>query len=298
MEFLRRLKSLIPTVHASETNGDERSIVSKNESGTQGEVTPDFAPKITSVDLSESPENYSDILVDHDYEYFPEREQSRYKPSLFRTVFLFEGREEFTRTNCELKLHDITKEEPLIKLLLGALKASGCPTDIRRNFSCEMCYHGVCGGYDAETQQVVMCMNNVKDKGLMTTILAHELIHMFDHCVNKTDFKKPEHLACTEIRAINLTSCSLLDAFFSGHISTMDLITKNYGQKHAVCVKERALKSVMAATSNLSEDDARTIIDKVFPYCYNDLEPVGRRLRHKTTDGDRAYHDGQHYGYV
>lgn len=161
-----------------------------------------------------------------------------------------------------------------------------------------MCYSGVCGGYDTETQQVVMCMNNVKDEGRMATILAHELIHMFDHCVNETNFKSAEHLACTEIRAINLTSCSLIDSFFSGYVSTMDLITKGYKKKHELCVKDRALKSVMAASSNLTEEQARQVIDKVFPYCYSDLEPIGRRLRHKTTDNERAYKDGKHYGYV
>lgn len=169
--------------------------------------------------------------------------------------------------------------------------------DVRRNFSCEVCYQGVLGGYDTETQQVVMCMNNVKKPQAMATIMAHEMIHMFDHCVNKTDFKSPAHLACTEIRAINLTSCSLIDSFWSGYVSFSDLISQKYERKHAVCVKERALKSVLAA-STISEEEARKVIDTVFPYCYDDLEPIGRRLRHKSEDGDRAFHDGQHYGYV
>lgn len=141
-------------------------------------------------------------------------------------------------------------------------------------------------------------MNNVSSEGYMATILAHELIHMYDHCVNETNFTKPEHLACTEIRAINLTSCSLIDSFFAGYVSTMDLIKKDYGKKHTLCVKERALKSVMAASSGICEEEARKTIDKVFPYCYNDLEPIGRRMRHKTDDNDRAFLDGKHYGYV
>ena len=141
-------------------------------------------------------------------------------------------------------------------------------------------------------------MNNVTSEGYMATILAHELIHMYDHCVNDTNFTTAEHLACTEIRAINLTSCSLIDSFSSGFVSIMDFIKRDYGQKHAVCVKERALKSVLAASSNLSEEEARKTIDKVFPYCYIDLEPIGRRMRHQTDDNNRAFLDGQHYGYV
>ncbi|XP_034252655.1 mitochondrial inner membrane protease ATP23 homolog [Thrips palmi] len=304
MEIWTRLKAWVPTVLAAQP--DTNAVADLHQNQPQGdaavEVNGDGEVKETEkrkVDLSIRPENFTDILVDREgsYEYFPERKE-RYKAPVWKRFTMTGGLEGFTRASCEKKLYKLMKEEPLIKLLIGALETSGCPINIRRNFSCEVCYTGVCGGYDTETQQIVMCMNNVKDEGRMATILAHELIHMFDHCVNETNFKSAEHLACTEIRAINLTSCSLIDSFFGGYVSTMDLISKGYGKKHAICVKDRALNSVLAASSNLSEEDARRVIDKVFPHCYNDLEPIGRRLRHKTTDNERAYKDGKHYGYV
>lgn len=47
-------------------------------------------------------------------------------------------------------------------------------------------------------------------------VLAHEMIHMFDYCRHKMDFKNKEHLACTEIRAANLTHCGFISAMVQG----------------------------------------------------------------------------------
>lgn len=47
-------------------------------------------------------------------------------------------------------------------------------------------------------------------------VLAHEMIHMFDYCRNDLNFKNMEHLACSEIRAANLTHCSFVSAWSQG----------------------------------------------------------------------------------
>ena len=39
-------------------------------------------------------------------------------------------------------------------------------------------------------------------------ILSHVLVHMYDYCTAKIDFSNRKHLACSEIRAATLTSCS------------------------------------------------------------------------------------------
>lgn len=44
-------------------------------------------------------------------------------------------------------------------------------------------------------------------------ILVHEMIHMFDACKHQLDLKNIHHLACTEIRAANLTHCSFVSAW-------------------------------------------------------------------------------------
>lgn len=75
------------------------------------------------------------------------------------------------------------------------------------------------GGYDPELNQVVVCQNIATNKGMVQGVLTHEMIHMFDYCNNNLDFKNIEHLACTEIRAANLTHCSFVSAMFQGDAS-------------------------------------------------------------------------------
>lgn len=62
------------------------------------------------------------------------------------------------------------------------------------------------------------------------------------------------------------------------------------------CVKSKALYSVLAVRK-ISKAEAVAVIEKVFPKCYADLEPVGRRLRRNSYDMNRAYLESQYYGY-
>lgn len=54
-------------------------------------------------------------------------------------------------------------------------------------------------------------------------VLTHEMIHMFDYCRHKLDFKDVKHLACTEIRAANLAHCSFLSAMTGGTASPFSI---------------------------------------------------------------------------
>lgn len=62
------------------------------------------------------------------------------------------------------------------------------------------------------------------------------------------------------------------------------------------CVKSKALASVLAVR-NISRKDAIEAVERVFPKCYNDLEPIGRRIRRNSADQHRAYMEGPMYGY-
>jgi len=70
------------------------------------------------------------------------------------------------------------------------------------------CDQSLSGGYDDQANQVIICSNNCKTPEKVEEILSHELVHMYDYCTAKIDFSNPKHLACTEIRAATLTSCS------------------------------------------------------------------------------------------
>ncbi|OQR68279.1 Ku70-binding protein-like [Tropilaelaps mercedesae] len=183
--------------------------------------------------------------------------------------------------------------------MLSALKSAGCEMDLRRHITCEPCDPKVTGGYDHDTNQVhrchilqvVVCQNNVTSSGLVQGVLAHELLHMFDRCRTKMDYRNPEHVACTEIRAANTMHCSFMSAFVQGLTSPL-----NFAKTHEICVRQKAIQSLVAVM-NISKIDAQKAVDKVFNICYNDLEPVGRRLRRNSADMEKAYQDRYHNGY-
>nr|XP_024218770.1 mitochondrial inner membrane protease ATP23 homolog [Halyomorpha halys] len=239
----------------------------------------------------ESQPNASDESANYGYNLFPER-----KGELSRTVTGIltgkEGKEEIQRMKCERTVYKCFMTSSLVKLMTGALKASGCDIDLRRHVVCEVCHSRVSGGYDPETNQIVICQNNSRSEGVVQGIMTHEMIHMFDYCNNKVDFKNLDHLACTEIRAANLTHCSLTSSVLQGDVSPF-----NIKANHKECVKRKALASIMAVR-NVSLEEAVAAVERVFPKCYNDLEPIGRRIKGGGDDQKRAYAEGFLYGYV
>jgi len=60
---------------------------------------------------------------------------------------------------------------------------------------------------------------------------------MFDSCTRKLDFRNIEHLACTEIRAANLTHCGLVSSILEGHSSIF-----NFRKKHQVRIENYDLE--------------------------------------------------------
>ncbi|XP_038628056.1 mitochondrial inner membrane protease ATP23 homolog isoform X2 [Tachyglossus aculeatus] len=148
-------------------------------------------------------------------------------------------------------------QSPYAKLLLEAMKASGCAVYRDRHFSCEDCNGNVSGGFDASTSQIVLCQNNIYNQGHMTRVVTHELIHAFDHCRAHVNwFTDVKHLACSE-----------------------------------TCVRERALRSILAVRK-VSKAAAEKAVDEVFDSCFSDHEPFGR-IPHSKKDAKYAYRDFQ-----
>ncbi|XP_048205822.1 mitochondrial inner membrane protease ATP23 homolog isoform X2 [Perognathus longimembris pacificus] len=55
---------------------------------------------------------------------------------------------------CQLMLLETLQTNPYVKLLLDAMKHSGCAVNRDRHFSCEDCSGNVSGGFDASTSQI------------------------------------------------------------------------------------------------------------------------------------------------
>ncbi|KAG0723461.1 Mitochondrial inner membrane protease ATP23 [Chionoecetes opilio] len=225
------------------------------------------------------------------FDLYPERRGAKYKPSLTKIALLGEGREQTDKIKCEKNVWYCAQSSPLVKLMLSALKSSGCEVDLERHVSCEVCDVTVSGGYDSELNQIVVCQNTARSEGLTQGVMTHELIHMFDYCRNKLDFKNIDHLACTEIRAANLAHCSFVSAVAQG-----DALPWKVAKAHQECVRTKAMYSVIT-TRNVSKEEAGAAVDRVFPRCYNDLEPIGRRIRRNSLDMHKAYKERFIYGY-
>ncbi|KAL1140610.1 hypothetical protein AAG570_000540 [Ranatra chinensis] len=225
------------------------------------------------------------------YDLFPER-RGKFSTSWSRVFMGFEGKEDMDKMKCERNVYKCFKTSKLVQIMLGALKASGCEVDLRRHIVCEVCDSSVSGGYDPVLNQIVVCQNNSRSEGIVQGILTHEMIHMFDYCRNNLDFKNLDHLACTEIRAANLTHCGFLSAILQG-----DASLTNFKNRHQECVKSKAIQSVLAVRT-VTREEAKAAVDRVFTRCYRDLEPIGRRVKPNSTDAKRAHAEGFLYGYV
>lgn len=62
------------------------------------------------------------------------------------------------------------------------------------------------------------------------------------------------------------------------------------------CVKHKATVSVLAVR-DVTLEQAKEAVEKVFDRCYNDLEPIGRRVKGKRTDFELAYAEAFLMGY-
>jgi len=179
---------------------------------------------------------------------------------------------------CQQLLMESLRSSSLVSLLVTALSESGCPFNHTRHVSCEDCAKGLAGGFDRETNQIVLCANYCQDLEKINSTLAHELVHMYDYCTTTINFNQLEHLACTEVRAANLVDCRRPISYLIRAASSLEGDTI-----HASCVKDRAVRSVQAIAA-VPQYVAAAAVEKIFHRCYADVEPVGRRCRDRDSE--------------
>jgi len=259
------------------------------EEGGVDSTAPQAVIKCQEPESQGNTSSNDDSKNSHGYDLFPERKGATIKTS-WKDIFWSAG-PDYERKKCENRVWKVAKSSPMVKIMMSALESSGCPVDLSRHVACEVCETSVTGGYDAQNNQIVVCQNMCKSDSLVNGVLTHEMIHMFDACRHDLDFKNIEHLACTEIRAANLTHCSFITSVSHGAS-----YIGNIARSHEECVKVKASWSVVAA-KNVSIEEARKVVDQVYPQCSKDLEPIGRRIRRGSIDPVLALYEKHHYGY-
>lgn len=159
-------------------------------------------------------DNQPTQLEDYGYYFFPERFGKQYNLTLPQRIFQLTipfdsaSRDLARKLECEQYIVKSIQSNPLIKTLVQALEDHHCPIDLSRHFSCEHCDSAMpTGMFDPATNQIVVCQNQISyfDSSIITG-----LVQAFDYCRNKFDMHNLRHFACSQIRALNFTDCSLI----------------------------------------------------------------------------------------
>ncbi|EGD73471.1 Ku70-binding protein [Salpingoeca rosetta] len=160
-------------------------------------------------------------------------------------------------------VNHLVDKDPFVKFMLDNLKKIGCPVDVKKFFVCQQC--PVSGAFDADRNEIVLCADKLYSRDNAGTIMTHELIHAYDNCRAKLDFRNPIHLACTEVRAANLSG----DCFFKNELNRGNFAV---AKQHQVCVKRRASLSLQAVF-DIPAAQANKHVDQVYDQCFKDTAP-------------------------
>ncbi|KAJ1899567.1 Mitochondrial inner membrane protease atp23 [Coemansia sp. IMI 209127] len=167
-------------------------------------------------------------------------------------------------TRCEEWRNELLKTSPIVRFMSEHLKKSGFPlsTDI---MPCIKCEDMRSGGF-AMDGTIQLCYNRLIGKGHLETTMAHEMVHAYDQTNFNIDWFNLEHHACTEIRAASLSGdCTLFQEMMRGNVGFL--------KHHQVCVKRRAVLSLLANPSCKSKKHAEAAVNKVFQSCFTDTRP-------------------------
>lgn len=82
--------------------------------------------------------------------------------------------------------------------MLKHLALSGCAVP-QQNIVCKPCDMTHAGGFQPDPGAIQMCSGNFLSKNHMEATMAHELIHLYDHCRFKVDWMNLRHHACSEV---------------------------------------------------------------------------------------------------
>ncbi len=170
----------------------------------------------------------------------------------------------------------LKKSAPRVQELAGAIAALGCEIDLDTLVECRRCNVAATGGFIANHQglkegeyrpRVLVCEDNLLGSKYVAQTLAHELVHAYDQCRAKVNWRSCYHYACTEIRASTLSGeCDWIEEFDRGILGMR--------AQHQECVRRRAELSLQVAES--CKDKAKQVIDKVFSRCYQDTAPFDK----------------------
>ena len=136
----------------------------------------------------------------------------------------------------------------------------------RSFFRCEECPEELLiGGYWDTERGVVLCQNRPRSPSQMGRTMLHELVHAFDFCRVEMNPTSCLHMACTEIRAANLSGdCNLSMELMRGR-------GLGFTAHKQECVKRIAASS-LSINPGCKEHAVRAV-ELAWAHCWPDLQP-------------------------
>ncbi len=175
---------------------------------------------------------------------------------------------------CETQRDYLLRYSPIIRYMTDNISRLG--GDIgSHNVRCRSCKEGMLGGFDHK-YGIKLCANYVEKRNMLEDVMAHEMVHAYDHLRFKTNLDHETDLrevACSEIRASNLSGeCRWSNEFFRNRIW-------RFTNHHQDCVRRRAVFSVKNRPNCRDDVEAVKVVNEVWDSCFRDTRPFDELYR-------------------
>jgi mitochondrial inner membrane protease ATP23 len=199
---------------------------------------------------------------------------------------------------CEQQRDHLLRYSPIIRYMSDNIRRLGGDLN-SSNIRCRTCKTGMLGGFD-HRYGIMLCANWVDKRKTLEDVLAHEMVHAYDHLRFQTNLDHESSLrevACSEvcaslegpdarvkryvaddeelqqIRASNLSGeCRWTNEFFGNKILA-------FTNHHQDCVRRRAIHSVRNRPNCPDEATAAKTVDEVWQSCFRDTRPFDEIYR-------------------
>lgn len=109
---------------------------------------------------------------------------------------------------CESQRDYLLQNSPIIRFMSDNIKRLGGDLG-KHNIRCRTCTTGQLGGFDHK-YGIMLCANWVEKQSMVEDVMAHEMVHAYDHLRFKTDLGPNadlKHIACSEVSYAIVESC-------------------------------------------------------------------------------------------
>eukprot|EP00923_Selenidium_pygospionis_P048638 GHVN01083608.1.p2 GENE.GHVN01083608.1~~GHVN01083608.1.p2 ORF type:complete len:227 (+),score=14.54 GHVN01083608.1:762-1442(+) len=178
----------------------------------------------------------------------------------------------FERTRAKLCLHFALRHWRT-RILLHSLSAMQMPVDLIY-VKCDDSPSNA--GFSPLHRAVWVCANKIYSPRDMRQFVTHELVHAFDFARAEVNPSNVDHVACTEIRAYNLSEqCSLSASRLSDSSKYFNVPQLHHQTERNRCVAHHAVLSIlqMENAPTLPLDEATSAVSRVFERCIHDTWP-------------------------